>query len=541
VNAAVIVRIERAAARGRDKEALVLAEQARAAGLRHPVVFRTLAQGRMTAGALSEAGALLNQALELDRSDPDTLCALGLLLVREGRPDEATPVLAQALKIRPKHPAAWLRLAQALQAEEKDEAALQAFERAVRLQPDDAEPLAGLAEVHFRAGRSELAREAATAALRVRPTEASASLVLARLALRERRPEEALRRANGLLIRRDLSPFERTTSLKVLGDAHDQLGRISDAASAYERMNKETRAFNQAVFGPGGTVEDHLAFMARLERGYRSLEEDWRPGPAESVPSPVHRHIFVLGYPRSGNTLAAAVLGALPQVEVLEERPTLFDADLAFLRREGDLEGLGRLDRGEAARLRELYWERVRAEIPGLAGGSLVDMSPLNGIKLPIIRTLFPQAAVILCRRDPRDVVLSCWRTSFVMNASTYQMTSLEGAAVHFDAAMRLTRACVRMTGRVSLELSYEDLMEDFEAGARALVSAAGLPWSDQALAFAAAAEGRSLRTASAAQVRGGLFDGRGQWRRYAAVLEPVLETLKPWIMDPPLDAADPA
>ena len=41
-------------------------------------------------------------------------------------------------------------------------------------------------------------------------------------------------------------------------------------------------------------------------------------------------------------------------------------------------------------------------------------------------------------RRDPRDVVLSCFRRHFRVNASTYQMAGLERAARHYDAVMRL-------------------------------------------------------------------------------------------------------
>ena len=46
----------------------------------------------------------------------------------------------------------------------------------------------------------------------------------------------------------------------------------------------------------------------------------------------------------------------------------------------------------------------------------------------------------------------------------------------------------------------------------------------------AATAQRRGVGTASATQVRQGLFDGRGQWRRYAEQLAPALPILAPWV-----------
>lgn len=47
---------------------------------------------------------------------------------------------------------------------------------------------------------------------------------------------------------------------------------------------------------------------------------------------------------------------------------------------------------------------------------------------------------------------------------------------------------------------------------------------------FASTAARRGVTTASAGQVERGLFDGGGQWARYAAELAPVLPLLQPWV-----------
>ena len=40
----------------------------------------------------------------------------------------------------------------------------------------------------------------------------------------------------------------------------------------------------------------------------------------------------------------------------------------------------------------------------------------------------------------------------------------------------------------------------------------------------------RGVRTASATQVRQGLYDGGGRWRRYREQLAPILPILAPWV-----------
>ncbi len=522
----VLDSLKRARATGRGREALVLAERAAAAGLNDPLVFRVLAEARSDAGRFAEAGALLNRALALAPGDPESLTALGLLLVREGRAEEAVGVLEGALRAASGLAAAWSALGVAFEHLERDEEAATAYRRAAALDPADPAPHAGLGEIARRAGRLEAAAAAAGEALARRRGHPMAGLILARTRLAQGRAEAALSAAEALVIRGGLDPALEPLALKTLGDALDRLDRTGEAERAYERMNLAIVAQNQARFGPGGPVENHFAFMERLGRAYRAGAAAFaRP----SVPPPqgaLAGHVFVLGYPRSGNTLAAAVLGALPGAVVLEERPTLMDADLAFLKDEAALERLAGLDGAALDPFRARYLARAAAFAGPLAGRILIDMSPLNSLKIPLIKRLFPDAGLIHCVRDPLDVVLSCWRQSFRVNAATFQMTSIEGAARHLVQARALASLGAEVSEAKLFALDYEALMDDFEGGARALVAAAGLSWSPEALDFAERAKARSLRTASAGQIQGGLYDGRGQWRRYARALEPAREVL---------------
>ena len=157
-------------------------------------------------------------------------------------------------------------------------------------------------------------------------------------------------------------------------------------------------------------------------------------------------------------------------------------------------------------------------------------MDPLKATRLPLIARLFPQAKVLIMRRDPRDVVLSCFRTSFALTSAALEFTSLERAARHYAAMMELievARSCLPLAFH---EVDYHALVRDFDGTTRQLCAFLDLPWDESLRRFDRTARDRGVATASASQVRRGLYDGRGQWEPFARHFDPVLPILQPWI-----------
>src|SRR5206468_517948 len=58
-------------------------------------------------------------------------------------------------------------------------------------------------------------------------------------------------------------------------------------------------------------------------------------------------------------------------------------------------------------------WHRARLNALNATADRVVDKLPDNYLHLGLIATLFPRARIIHCRRDPRDVAVSCWMTNF--------------------------------------------------------------------------------------------------------------------------------
>lgn len=482
-----------------------------------------LAAWRQAAGGDAAAAvATYARALRLAPDDAGLLTAAADAHRFTGDLDGAIALFGRALALDATQIAAWYGRALAHDTVGATAAARDDFARVTALAPTSAPGFAGLAAAAARLGEVEAARTAARTALRLSPNDAATLITLARCDLTRGRPAMAVERLEGLLARRGATGDDAVVALGLLGDGLDRLGRVDAAFAAYA----SAKARGAARDGDGPPVA--LRQTEAVAAAAAALPAGALGRPVPPVAGEAATHVFLLGYPRSGTTLVEQVLATAPGVTTLEEAPTLAAA-APWL---GDLPGLAALDDAAIAALRADYWARVAAA--GAApppGGAFIDMDPFKSIALPLIARLFPAATVVHVRRDPRDVVWSCFRRSFVIGPVAAEFVSLPRAARHYAATMRLIATCRAALPLTVHDLTYEDLVADFDGTTRALCAVTGIAWSPAAMRdFAATARGRRVKTASAAQVRQPLFDGSGQWRRYAKFFGEAEAVLAPWV-----------
>jgi hypothetical protein len=208
----------------------------------------------------------------------------------------------------------------------------------------------------------------------------------------------------------------------------------------------------------------------------------------------------------------------------------LAEAHEAFLASSAGLARLATLTPPEADAWRARYWAEVASCGVATAGRLFLDKQPAGTEDLPLVAKLFPKAKVLFAVRDPRDVVLSCFRQNFRMNAMTYAFTDLAETAACYDANFRLAEVYRRVLPLDVLDVRHEELIADFEAGLRRICAFIGLDFHPAMADIATTARARVVRTPSAPQVRAGLnARGLGRWRDYAAALAPVRPVLDPW------------
>ena len=471
------------------------------------------------------------RAAAMDRSDdpgtPERLVARARQRRQEGRLRDAVLDCDAAIRAAPDFAEAWLERAFVMAAGGSMRRASDCYRQVLALDPANGDAHAGLAGIAAREGDRAAARSHAEAALVVDPDNAIAQCALAAIDLEEGQAALARARLEPLvaaLDRRGAEPAgERLEALTLLGDACARLGDAAAAFDAFRRSKQEFAALHASQFAGR---PPHRDFLTGILAQIPSLHWPSLPATAE----PRGDACLPAGLPAFGHDLAENVLASHPSVVALEERPTLRAADRAFL---ADPDGLARfaaLPEAELDPFRADYWEGVAKAGIAVCGKCFVDMDPLKASRLPLIARLFPAARIVIMRRDPRDVVWSCFRTSFALTNMAMDLTTLEGAARHYDAMMRLTEAALARFSLAAHVVPYHRLVADFDTTTRELCDFLGLEWSATLREFVQTARQRGVATASAGQVRKGLYDGTRQWGPYAEWLAPVMPILQPWI-----------
>lgn len=475
-------------------------------------------------GDHAQAASVLQRSLALAPNDPEAHLGLAVIDRHRGALRDGLLHCDAAVRAAPHYAAAWLERAFILSAGGAVADAVGSYRQVLALEPGHVHAHAGIAAILARDGDSQEARMHAGRALSGDPRHLIAATALATMDLEAGEAARALALL-APLVAQGGDDGDRSVALTLLGQIHERLG---DHEAAYRAYAEGKRVFGETQAHHFASREPHRDFIARIAARVATLAP-FATDRTLSVSGP-GRHAFVLGYPRSGNTLLENILASLPGVEALEERPTLREADRAFLVEDDGLTRLAGLTVEGLDPFRRDYWRRVHDAGISPRVACFVDMDPLKSLRLPLIARLFPEARVLLTRRDPRDVVWSCFKTNFALTNAALDFTTLEGAARHYDATMTLIEQAIERLPLNLMVVDYRQLVTRFDETTREICAFTGLEWSEDLRRFDKTAQRRGVSTASAGQVRRGLYDGGGQWRPYARWLEPVMPLLQPWV-----------
>jgi len=515
-------------AQNRDfQRAGAIAGQALASGFEHPLLLNVVATCKELEGKFEEALRYLERAVELVPGDIGARNALALCLQRLDRPADALYHVDLLLKDHPELGFAHANKGNALIALGWLGRARASHLRALELEPANIAAMASLASIASHNGNHDEARSWAEKVLAAVPNfpDAVISLAAAELASGGAARAEALIRP--LLADERVAAPDRARAHGLLGDVLDAIGRYPEAFAHYKACNDGLRqVYRRFAGGPGLAAYTHL-----LTEAVKATPQGNSDGSSDSEAPGALGHVFLLGFPRSGTTLLEAVLEGHPRVVSADELELLTEAVYRFMGDRPDLDALARADETELRALRRAYWERVRQAEIEVAGKVFVDKYPLNTLKLPLIARLFPNAKILFACRDPREVVLACFRRRFKMNAAMYELLTLPGAAALYDAVMAFAEAMRPKFGARWYGVRYESLIADFDRQTRAICEFLGLEWVEGMDDVAGRARARERSTPSTAQLARGLDRSRAEhWRHYAGPLQPVLPTLNRWV-----------
>lgn len=474
---------------------------------------------------LVQAHGWYGKALELEPERLDARCGLAGTLRAAGDSAGAVVCYREILGEHPDCFEALLGLGDALWEDGDAEGAVAALQEAAALRPEHAHVLATLAGIQASAGDVTAANASNRAALSINPRCVPALSNLAHN-LRGKLPAEDAEAMETLLAAE--WPRQGLRATLHFGLAHYYDGRKDYAlaaqhAAAGNRLHWQHKAERGWHYDP----LDYEGWISRMMAVFTPefFERTRHYGSDSEAP------VFIVGMPRSGTTLTEQILASHPQVFGVGERNFAGRAfhSLPGLLGRGDdtLDCLADAGPEAVAGLADWHLEELWSLVRKAGQGSdgilrIVDKMPDNYSLLGWIAMAFPRARIIHCRRDVRDVALSCWLTQFKELRWAFDLRHI---ALRIQQYQRIMAHWRRVLPVPMLEIDYEDTVADQAGQTRKLLDFLGLPFDAACLQFHQTE--RLVRTASVTQVRQPIYTrSLERWRRYEEALTPLLDIL---------------
>ncbi len=494
-----------------------LCEETRPLHPQTPAIDNELGLLRLAMNDAKGAEAEFQAALAMAQDFVPALTNLADLFRSQGRMTEAISVYRQAAELAPS-PSLLNNLGGLLAEQRHYEEASQCFHRIVKQWPGFTDATHNLGLLYHELGEVEEACHWLRETVRRNPNAAQAYSTLATY-YPERLEEQDLRAIDGLLSKRDLPPEARALLLFSRGrwlDARKEFDRAARDVKAAHAIKLKVLAEQQRTYSSAAHEAHVTALIRAFDRPYFERITGW------GLPS--EQPVFVIGMQRSGTSLIEQILASHPEVHGAGEvrlvpngfakLPTLLRNPLP------PTECVSVMERQHLAQAADHHLDALRQLNP--AALHIVDKLPENYLYVGWIRSLFPNARIIHCCRDPRDIAVSCWLTRFQSDHWTHDPKDLLQRIVQYRRVMRHWNEI----GASMLEICYEDLVADPEPCVRKLLEGIGLAWHPGCLEFHKSK--RPVRTASASQIRRPIYsDSVARWKHYEQQLPDLIRELE--------------
>ena len=316
-------------------------------------------------------------------------------------------------------------------------------------------------------------------------------------------------------------------SLDRLKDDHEALAKMHFAlATFFEHQKKYDQSFSHL---------DRANHLVRASLNYDVAHDEQLMGniattfTAELIErlsatsQDSKRPIFIVGMPRSGTTLVERILAG--HSDVYGGGELSYMADAVAMHGARGPHSYPHSARKWTQNTQHAIAKSYLRHIDDLCPDSprITDKMPSNFLYLGVIRTVFPHAAIVHCRRNPVDTCLGNFRQMFTTGQHfSYAMDDLVRYYTAYQGLMNHWRS---LFGDAILDVQYEDVVQAPEDLARRIIKHCDLDWQYGCVNFNTSES--AIYTASATQVRDGIHTQfLERWRKYEAHIQPLLDGL---------------
>jgi len=504
-------------------EAEICAQHALSDDARQPLASEIMGLIRLNEGRFDEAIGYFKGGLEADPTRAELPNLIGVAYAqKKGHLATAMEYFQLATQAAPSDPSPWENLGKAAYELRDWDAARDAFTRCHELDGKNLEARLGFARLALRDGEFARAYGFASQIAAEVPHHLVALQLTAEAALKLGSYKEALAAAVKAAEHPRAWPRLRDLSYGIAAEAAEALGRYDEAFSYYTEMNNAVAEIHWKGLKEVQEIAsfEKLAELAQITPQVAEKAATW---PNEfDTPAPV----FCVGFARSGISLLEQALDLHPKIVNGAAR---VDSDMwkDILWDQDAPARVASLTYEDIQELRREYWRMVEQggiEIP--EGSMLMEFRPFFSQHLALFAMVFPDSKYIVTHRDPRDVVLSCFKKRSPVNRSMYEFLGLRSTARFYDLAMGAARAARESFGLDQTLVGYDTFVADMENETRRMIEFVGLEW-DPSLIPAREAK---IDPASIEPEKRAVSKAQQKWRNYETHLEPVNDLLSPWI-----------
>jgi tetratricopeptide (TPR) repeat protein len=389
-----------------------------------------------------------------------------------------------------------------------------------------------LAKIYARQRRLDKASEIAERAMQLHGTHEAAMLTRGKVYREAGQLEEAERVLRLVVAKPSCEAQARATAFYELGTVLDRQQRYDEAMAALLEAKAILRV----------TAEPAKRILRAKQAGMKDVQstlsaatvERWRKV-GENELQPRRKLALLCGHARSGTTLLEYVLDAHPQIISADESSVFQTKAYPFISRSGSAKGsvVSGLDWITPRNLRHVRTEYFRGmeSFLGQPIGErlLIDKNPALTSDIPAICCMLPETRFLMTLRDPRDVCLSCFMQPAPVVPDTVPWLSLEDTIKQYVLLAEMWLALKPCLGSAAIEVRYEDLVDNLDAGARRVLDFLGVGWDERVLRFNEHAQSRTVCSPTYAEVTRPIFKTAiGRWRHYQKYFDPLLDQLSP-------------
>lgn len=421
------------------------------------------------------------------------------------------------------------------------QASLKAYQQAIKVQPENPEFWSNIGLVYASLGDKIESEKSYRHSLQLRPRHPEPYRSIAAMKRFQDVQDEDIQVMQSMWDDATLESGHRMKLAFALGKAYDDCALYEEAFSIYAQGNELKFA---------EITTDFDAFYAHI---------DQIPKVYSQAPKQVHlsqendqaRPIFIVGMPRSGTTLSEQIIARHPLVTACGELPCIEYAIAAIEQMtpieveqaQNPIQAQGQQTQAQAQAISHYRYPQNFASLDAsilqqqsekmmryvmrhyeVKTPYFIDKMPTNFMHVGFIKSLFPQAKIINCRRHPLDVILSNYFQLFGSDLNfVYNLETLAQYYIRYHALSRHWQA---LFPQDFYQNDYEALVTHHEAEARKLIAAIGLPWDAACMDSSKAL--KQVRTASIWQVREGIYTrSKQRWKNYQTQLAPAIAILQ--------------